>query len=206
MQSKCASERSSYFFRYLAKAMFMLVILVLLSSSSSSTTISNEHLDERHAGLCYFRMLQPSLLLLPFKIYSSKVSASPSVTNYFFQPCDVAMYTSQENFKVKGVLHWFTSPLCNIVDLTAASAGVVSNRSNSSRYTRNDHMIAVVRRGNCSFIHKSRVAAAGGFAGLIIVNTDNTIFPVGTWMCTIPVHVHKYLHNYTTQLLIIVIF
>ena len=39
--------------------------------------------------------------------------------------------------------------------------------------------IAAVRRGNCSFETKVKVAAASGFDAIVIVNHDNTAFPAG---------------------------
>jgi hypothetical protein len=39
--------------------------------------------------------------------------------------------------------------------------------------------VAAVRRGNCSFETKVKVAHASGFAALVIVNNDNVAFPAG---------------------------
>ena len=42
-----------------------------------------------------------------------------------------------------------------------------------------ERKIAAVRRGNCSFETKVKVAAASGFAAIVVINNDNTAFPAG---------------------------
>ncbi len=45
--------------------------------------------------------------------------------------------------------------------------------------TRKTNGIAVANRGKCTFEAKARVAEKLGYAGLIVINSNNTIFPMG---------------------------
>ena len=67
-------------------------------------------------------------------------------------------------------------------ELAAAQAARDANKrqlSNSS-----DLKIAAVRRGNCSFETKVKVAAVSGFAAIVVINNDNIAFPAGNYQST----------------------
>lgn len=49
----------------------------------------------------------------------------------------------------------------------------------ASSFPSSEMKIAAVRRGNCSFETKVKVAAASGFAAIVVINNDNTAFPAG---------------------------
>jgi hypothetical protein len=79
-------------------------------------------------------------------------------------PCDVAMYTSNNNFVVSSAITMISDKLCSVKE------------SDHSSYNKK---IAVVNRGECSFEQKTKNAALLGYLGLIIVNIDETTFPIG---------------------------
>ena len=64
------------------------------------------------------------------------------------------------------------------MELATAQAAKSKSASFSSSFS-SAMKIAAVRRGNCSFETKVKVAAASGFAAIVVINNDNTAFPAG---------------------------
>jgi hypothetical protein len=78
--------------------------------------------------------------------------------------CMTALFSSYANFTVKAPVFYFQDNMfCK-----------------SFRYPGAKNIIAVVPRGECAFDTKSRIADELGFAGLVIVNNDESLIPLGS--------------------------
>jgi hypothetical protein len=84
--------------------------------------------------------------------------------------CQVALFSDSKRFNVKAKAHIFQSLNFCDYDVLAADSEL-QNFDGAS--------IAVVKRGDCAFAVKVRNAEKIGFAGLVIVNKDDDIFPIG---------------------------
>lgn len=110
--------------------------------------------------------------------YSSTVrfDAQCSV-NLLVVPCLVAQFSSSANFSVLSSVQLFhADEFCDKDNVITPSI---------------PNSIAIVNRGHCAFDVKAVVAMKRNHAALVIVNTDSTLFPVGSqdgsFFSTIPV-------------------
>ncbi len=88
---------------------------------------------------------------------------SNDLSNY--TECEVSLYNSNKNFSFQGLLNLRQPPtfMCNPL---------------IEKYPKSKGMIAVALRGNCLFENKTRTAEILGYKGLIVINSDNNLFPI----------------------------
>ena len=81
--------------------------------------------------------------------------------------CVVALFSKHSNFSLpnSGIRYFKTNPFCINESVNAEVA---------------DNILAVVHRGGCAFDMKARVAASNGFSALLIINSEDELFPVGS--------------------------
>ena len=116
------------------------------------------------------------LLGLCGNVLSSPLAGSCSIGVLVNEPnlllhesCSLAQFRSKKTVDIQHkTLHFTFSSMCE------ADSGTdhceTESRSNA---------VAVVQRGSCSFLEKSRVATRLGYNALVIVNMDPATFPFG---------------------------
>ena len=77
--------------------------------------------------------------------------------------CDSAIFSADKNYDLAGPIEFVASDFCKNISTKHKSA----------------NMIAAVPRGNCSFDTKASVAYFASYQGLIIINSDLDVFPMG---------------------------
>jgi hypothetical protein len=82
--------------------------------------------------------------------------------NRSIHECNLALFSLHKSFVIIGTLSVLSTDLC----------------SNSTDQVKKS-TIALVRRGNCTFEAKSRQATEQGYRALIIMNSENAVFPPG---------------------------
>jgi hypothetical protein len=99
------------------------------------------------------------------KCIFSTIGVEKTPTTHLYEG-NVALYSLANDIDLHGAVDVLQdSDLCSV------------SKKRDTRFSEN--MIALVRRGNCSFETKSRVAAEEGYDALIIVNSENVVFPPG---------------------------
>jgi hypothetical protein len=103
-----------------------------------------------------------------FRRYAGKCVVTDRKSEKWSYSCVTALFSSHRNFSVSGKAVYFEeNKFCD------------QGHAINTALSENVPQIAVVHRGDCAFDTKAKVAAEG-FQGLIIINSDDALFPVGS--------------------------
>jgi hypothetical protein len=91
--------------------------------------------------------------------------------------CQVALF-SYANFSINGFLDIRKDSLCNGPNRGNENIGEQNRQHHATSIKQ--HQIAVIKRGECPFDVKAQNAEKYGYDAVVIVNSEDSVFPVGS--------------------------